>query len=105
MYQTEFSKTEKVDSARKSVKRIDMFEQIQNATFESEEDEKGVDKVRKDTEEAYEFDFSERSGSSRNQLHAEMDHVRSILKHKLQESQAPSIERINLSELSNRDGR
>lgn len=34
-----------------------------------------------------------------------MDHVRSILKHKLQESQAPSIDRINLSELSHRDGK
>lgn len=43
-----------------------MFEQIKNATFESEEDEKDVDRVRRDTEEAYEFDFSERSGSSRN---------------------------------------
>ena len=62
MYQTEFSKTEKVDSQRKSAKRIDMFEQIKNATFESEEDDKDG-KVRRDTEEAYEFDFSDRSGS------------------------------------------
>lgn len=47
-----------------------MFETIKNATFESpEEDSKDVDKVRKDTEEAYEFDFSDKSGSSRNQLH------------------------------------
>ena len=103
LYQTEFGQTEKVDSQKKSAIRIpiDMFEQIKNATFESsEEDEKDVDKVRnlqgelvcKVSEEAYEFDFSEKSGASGILLQQEMNHVRSILKHKLMESsKAPSM--------------